>query len=276
MLRSALLAASRSAQVRTVVEKFPPTQALVKRFVAGDLLEQGIDATAELVASGRKVTLDHLGEDTLDATQAAGTAEAYEHLLAALKDQGLADTTDVILTSDHGFSTISKESATSFAATQSYKGVPSRQLPPGFVAIDIAHALGLTLFDPDAKGAKLEADKFPSRANGLIGTDPAKPDVVVAANGGSRPARRPPLQLPRPCRRHDRHPLPPGARDAPAREGGRSLHGSAGQRRCRGGAAGHGPGHRSVQARERALTEAAGSCQRAGLDRYPRPIGASA
>ena len=106
-------------------------------------------------------------------------------LLAALKEQGLADTTDVILTSDHGFSTISKESATSFAASQSYKGVPNRQLPPGFVAIDIAHALGANLFDPDAKGAKLAPDSFPSRANGLIGTDPVKPDVVVAANGGS-------------------------------------------------------------------------------------------
>ncbi|MGH1574639.1 alkaline phosphatase family protein [Methylobacterium sp. P31] len=106
-------------------------------------------------------------------------------LLTALKEQGLAETTDVVLTSDHGFSTISKESATSFAATQGYRGVQSRQLPPGFLAIDIAHDLGLSLFDPDAKGAKLGPDRFPSRANGLIGTDPAKPDVVVAANGGS-------------------------------------------------------------------------------------------
>ncbi|MEV8096186.1 proline dehydrogenase family protein [Kitasatospora sp. NPDC085879] len=95
MLRSALLAASRSPQVRTVVEKFPPTQAIVKRFVAGETLQQGIDATTELVASGRKVTLDHLGEDTRDATQAAGTAEAYEHLLAALKETGLAANAEV-------------------------------------------------------------------------------------------------------------------------------------------------------------------------------------
>jgi hypothetical protein len=106
-------------------------------------------------------------------------------LQAALLEQGLAETTDIVLTSDHGFSTISKESASSFAAGQTYKGVPARQLPPGFLAIDLAHDLGLTLFDPDAKGAKVEAGTFPSRANGLIGTDPAKPDVVVAANGGS-------------------------------------------------------------------------------------------
>ena len=123
------------------------------------------------------------GPTSLAAIRNADTNLAT--LLAALKEQGLADSTDVILTSDHGFSTISKESATSFSATLAYKGVPKGQIPPGFLAIDLAHELGLGLFDPDAKGAKLAADAFPSRANGLIGTDPAKPDVVVAANGGS-------------------------------------------------------------------------------------------
>ncbi|MBA9064064.1 hypothetical protein GGQ91_003465 [Methylobacterium fujisawaense] len=106
-------------------------------------------------------------------------------LLGALEAFGLTETTDVIVTSDHGFSTISKESGTSFAASQAYKGVPKGQLPPGFLAIDLAHDLGLGLFDPDARGIRLAADAFPSRANGLIGADPAKPEVVVAANGGS-------------------------------------------------------------------------------------------
>jgi len=110
-------------------------------------------------------------------------------IVAALKALGLDQTTDVILTSDHGFSTISKESATSYAASQSYVGVPTALLPPGFVAIDIAHGLGTKLFDPDAAGdakkTALAANAFPSRANGLIGDDPAQPLVVVAANGGS-------------------------------------------------------------------------------------------
>jgi len=95
MLRSALLAASRSPQVRTVVEKFPPTHAIVERFVAGERLDQAVTATDDLVASGRKVTLDHLGEDTKDADQAADTALAYEHLLAALKETGLAANAEV-------------------------------------------------------------------------------------------------------------------------------------------------------------------------------------
>ncbi len=106
-------------------------------------------------------------------------------LLEALRAQGLEDDTDVILTSDHGFSTITKESATSHAASQSYKGVDARQLPPGFVAIDLAHGLDMNLFDPDGKNAPIPAGAFPYRANGLIGSDPAKPDVVVAGNGGS-------------------------------------------------------------------------------------------
>jgi arylsulfatase A-like enzyme len=106
-------------------------------------------------------------------------------LLEALKALDLEADTDVILTSDHGFSTIFKESATSFAAGQSYKDVPAGELPPGFVAIDLAHALGLKLSDPDAGGAALAEGSHPLRANGLLGDDPAHPEVVVAANGGS-------------------------------------------------------------------------------------------
>ena len=41
------------------------------------------------------------------------------------------------------------------------------------------------LYDPDAKGVPVMAGSYPIRANGLIGSDPTHPDVVVAANGGS-------------------------------------------------------------------------------------------
>ncbi|MBV8778842.1 MAG: alkaline phosphatase family protein [Alphaproteobacteria bacterium] len=103
----------------------------------------------------------------------------------ALADLGLDGSTDIIVSADHGFSTISKESKTSPSAKASYEGVPAGFIPPGFVAIDLAAALNLKLFDPDKKNAPVETGTYPSRANGLIGTDPAKPDVVVAANGGS-------------------------------------------------------------------------------------------
>jgi arylsulfatase A-like enzyme len=106
-------------------------------------------------------------------------------LLTALKTLDLAATTDVILTADHGFSTISKESSTSFAATQTYKDVSPHLLPPGFVAIDIAHGLGMNVLDPDAKYQDVPVGTHSLRGDALIGGDEARPLVVVAANGGS-------------------------------------------------------------------------------------------
>jgi arylsulfatase A-like enzyme len=122
-------------------------------------------------------------------TSAAAIRNADDNLKQlqdALRELGLADDTDIVIAADHGFSTISKESATSPAAKGNYVGVPKGFLPPGFLAIDIAEGLGLPLFDPDNKDAPVLDDSFPkARGNGLIGPDPTKPDVVVAANGGS-------------------------------------------------------------------------------------------
>ncbi len=109
-------------------------------------------------------------------------------LLATLTKLGLRGTTDVIVAADHGFSTISKQSATSPSANKfKFADVPAGYLPCGFLAIDIATALKLPLADPD-KGETLvdpTAGQHTSRCNGLIGADHTKPDVVVAANGGS-------------------------------------------------------------------------------------------
>jgi hypothetical protein len=103
----------------------------------------------------------------------------------ALADLDLAATTDIIVAADHGFSTISKESRTSAAAKSDYPNVPKGSLPSGFLAIDLAKALALPLFDPDRHDAEVAANAYPSRGNGLIGKDANAPDVVVAANGGS-------------------------------------------------------------------------------------------
>ena len=95
MLRTTLLAASRAPRARQAIEALPPTRAIVRRFVAGDHLDEAVAVTDELVGAGRRITLDHLGEDTRDAAQAAETAAAYERLLAALKETGLADRAEV-------------------------------------------------------------------------------------------------------------------------------------------------------------------------------------
>ena len=106
-------------------------------------------------------------------------------LRKALDDLGLSATTDVIVTADHGFSTISKESKTSPAAKASYDDTPKDFLPMGFVAIDLAKALDLPLFDPNDKNAPVADNHHPKAGNGVLGQDPEKPDLVVATNGGS-------------------------------------------------------------------------------------------
>lgn len=102
-----------------------------------------------------------------------------------LADLGLDKTTDIVVSADHGFSTISKQSETSPTAQASYPDVPVGLLPPGFVALDIAKALNLPVFDPDTKETQMAPGLHPKQGNGLIGPDPKQPQVVVAANGGS-------------------------------------------------------------------------------------------
>jgi Type I phosphodiesterase / nucleotide pyrophosphatase len=121
-------------------------------------------------------------------TSMAGIKNADNNLAQlrkALDELGLAATTNVIVSADHGFSTISKESKTSPAAKASYEDTPKDFLPMGFLAIDLAKALDLPLFDPNDKNVALGANAHPKAGNGVLGKDPAKPDLVVAANGGS-------------------------------------------------------------------------------------------
>lgn len=103
----------------------------------------------------------------------------------ALKDLGLEETTNIFLTADHGFSTISKQSKTSYAAKLTYPNVPKGFLPTGFLGIDIAHELKLAMFDPDQNNAPLYPNKGQTSRNSIIGKDWRKPDVIVAGNGGS-------------------------------------------------------------------------------------------
>jgi len=106
-------------------------------------------------------------------------------LRKALDDLGLSATTNVMIAADHGFSTISKESKTSPSAKATYEDTPKDFLPMGFLAIDLAKALDLPLFDPNDKNARIGDNAHPKAGNGVLGQDPTKPDLVVATNGGS-------------------------------------------------------------------------------------------
>jgi len=94
VLRSLLLAASRSATCRKLVEALPPTRQIVDRFVAGTEVSQAVEATS-MLASDRYVTLDHLGESTTEPEQAEAIVGAYTQLLDLLSREGLSERAEV-------------------------------------------------------------------------------------------------------------------------------------------------------------------------------------
>jgi hypothetical protein len=104
---------------------------------------------------------------------------------SALNELGLLDSTDIITTADHGFSTISKESNTSSTVKTKFADTLPGHLPLGFVALDLAHALNMPLIDPDDGYKTIAEGQHTKNGNGLIGGDRSNPKVVVAANGGS-------------------------------------------------------------------------------------------
>jgi len=115
----------------------------------------------------------------------------------------IASNTDVFVTSDHGFATISRREIASGSNTRSEaaRHTENGTLPNGFLAIDLAVGLKTGLFDPDRplegsgpvfKRVKLEGDDWehPAHGSGLLGARIEKADgsdakAIVAANGGS-------------------------------------------------------------------------------------------
>jgi proline dehydrogenase len=90
VLRQALLALSASNKARQLILANPLTRDVVERFVAGEAAGDAIGVTQRLVESGRLVTIDFLGEDTVDPEQAASVTEEYVRLLQQLAAAGLA------------------------------------------------------------------------------------------------------------------------------------------------------------------------------------------
>jgi proline dehydrogenase len=95
LLRTPILAASRSGLVRSAVSKAPVTRAVVDRFVAGEGTEAAVAVSRRLVGEGLAVSLDHLGEDTTSVAAAGAAVGAYTSVLAELAVAGLAGDVEV-------------------------------------------------------------------------------------------------------------------------------------------------------------------------------------
>ncbi len=87
--------ASRRRQIKRAVTSAPVTRDVVRRFVAGETIEEALAVTRTLNSEGLQVSLDHLGEDTLDAATARAAVDAYCSLAERLAGEGLAATAEM-------------------------------------------------------------------------------------------------------------------------------------------------------------------------------------
>jgi len=107
-----------------------------------------------------------------------------QRLRDALKAQGLDQTTDIVVTADHGFSTTSKQSLTSPSAKLKYPDVVPGFLPNGFLAIDLSLQLKLPLWT--GTGQEIAVNEgFHPKGSAMLGADPAHPQIVIVSNGGT-------------------------------------------------------------------------------------------
>jgi len=95
LLRQPMLLLAKSQAVKRLVMTVPVTRDVVARYVPGESTDEAVETAAALVAEGLNVSLDFLGEDTLEQAQADATVEEYLRLLRALAGRGLTASAEV-------------------------------------------------------------------------------------------------------------------------------------------------------------------------------------
>ncbi len=86
LARSLILKTASFGPMERLVRRSRLFRPLVRRFVAGDTLEESIAASETLLARGLRVTLDYLGENTHDEAEALRAKATYVQMLERIAD----------------------------------------------------------------------------------------------------------------------------------------------------------------------------------------------
>jgi proline dehydrogenase len=98
MLRASLIYLSKADWARHIVANWSVAVNAASRFVAGDKLEDAIEAVKELNLKGINASLDHLGEHTTTNNEAEQATEAIEEILREINIAGVRADVSVKLT----------------------------------------------------------------------------------------------------------------------------------------------------------------------------------
>jgi proline dehydrogenase len=89
MLRALFISLSENSTLRSFAEKSPWGRRLSRRFVAGEGVEEALDASYQLNQLGMSVTIDNLGENVHRVEEARASAALYRELIDQITTRGL-------------------------------------------------------------------------------------------------------------------------------------------------------------------------------------------
>ncbi|HEU0054405.1 MAG TPA: proline dehydrogenase family protein [Longimicrobium sp.] len=89
MLKESLLRLSESSTAKKVITRTPVSRSLAQRFVAGDTLEEAVDAARVLNRAGLSVSLDFLGESVKSRDEASAATDMVIRILETITASGL-------------------------------------------------------------------------------------------------------------------------------------------------------------------------------------------
>lgn len=98
LVRNFIFWLSGKRRVTNLIAKRGMKYGFAKRFVAGESLEDALAASTELCAHGRRVSLNHLGENVANAQEAREVRDSYIRMARALAAQHLEGNISIKLT----------------------------------------------------------------------------------------------------------------------------------------------------------------------------------
>jgi proline dehydrogenase len=98
VLRETFIFLSENAAARRISMNAPGARSMARRFVAGETIDDGLDAARTLVEQGYGVSLDYLGESVSSREEATAAANTYVELLGRIgRDPVLREKVNVSL-----------------------------------------------------------------------------------------------------------------------------------------------------------------------------------
>jgi proline dehydrogenase len=98
VMRTALIALSRNKTLQDMIVRVPVSRKMAMRFVAGETLDEAVEAVRGLNRQGMLATLDHLGENVATREEAVTAADEYLIALDALDESGVNSNVSLKLT----------------------------------------------------------------------------------------------------------------------------------------------------------------------------------